>query len=92
MYSRNVSKKVLKLQEDQRKEIAKATELKMKASTHEEKLKIQAKSRSTLNKMVAKHHEVKAPKEAQAPKEEKMIDLKNKKEVAKAIKSAMKAK
>lgn len=92
MYSRNVSKKVLKLQEKQREEIAKATKEKEAARTHEERLKIESKTRSNLDKMVSDHHKPVKKAVKAAGSQEVMIDLKNEKAVKKAVKAALKAK
>lgn len=56
MYSRKKNPKLLELQEKQRKEMDNAIKLKREANNHEEKLRIESRSRSTLNKMVDDFH------------------------------------
>ena len=96
LYSRYAkkNKRLMKLQEDQKKEIDDAHGKRIKAQNHEEKLKIQAKSRSNLNKLAKDYQESgkKDPEAPKAPKAEKLIDLKNKKQVAAAVKKALKGK
>lgn len=92
MYSRNVSKKVLKLQEKQRAEILRATKEKEAARTHEERLKIEAKTRVNLDKMVSDHHKPSKKAVKAAGSQEVMIDLNDVKAVKKAVKAALKAK
>lgn len=94
LYSRyyNKNKKLMKLQEDQRKEIDDANKKKREAQNHEETLKIQARSRSNLNKLVEDYHAPEKKNAEKAPKAPKMIDLKNVKQVEKEVKKALKGK
>lgn len=91
LYSRYAKKnpKVLKIQEAQRKEIELARKAKESARSHEEKLLIQARTRSNLDK-IAKGEKVSGEKEAPKAPEAKMIDLGKKKEVSAAIKKIVK--
>ena len=79
LYSRYTKKnpKVLKIQEEQRKEIEKARMAKEEARSQEEKLLIQARTRSNLDK-IAKAQEA-APEEPKEKPLEKPVDLKKKK-------------
>lgn len=58
LYSRyyGKNKKLLELQAEQRRVIKKADEAKMKAVEHADRLKIEAKKRSELNKLAMEHH------------------------------------